>query len=524
MRGRVYTLFLAISVIAALVACEARVSPVPTATALPTQPVTLTALPSATTGAPTVTPGATSTITPGSPEPTLVPPTMTEMSSSPTPVPPSPTSGVVIDYFRAGVEVADPGETITLEWRWSGGTEATIYHLLPSGQLGEPWWDVGPSGSLDYTISPQARNYDRFVLFVYDDDGLVAQETIEIVLRCPDKWFFDPAPDICPAGPPVITDGAEQTFQRGVMLWSRAEDRIYVLFDDGKYPKWQSYEDTFDEGQDPPSDSSLEPPAELRQPMRGFGLVWRERPSVRDRLGWAVEPETGYETAIQRTSRFKYNDTYIRALDGGVWRLGPERSEWEHISSAESKAIATPPSGMPAPSAVPTVECEILPEGGFRAIWQSAPVLRAALGCPTSLHPRIEPAAWEVRTAYQSFQHGEMIWSDRIGWYEQPVVYVLYGDGTYQRFEDTYDPDADSFSGDRTPPPGLFEPVAGFGKAWREEGGVRDALGWATMEEVPGEGRFQMFLGGEMVWIRQTDRTYVFSGDSVRVFDVSFDG
>jgi hypothetical protein len=44
----------------------------------------------------------------------------------------------VIHTFHASVAVADPGDTITLTWRWSGGGEATIYHVLPSGQLGTP--------------------------------------------------------------------------------------------------------------------------------------------------------------------------------------------------------------------------------------------------------------------------------------------------------------------------------------------------------------------------------------------------
>jgi hypothetical protein len=204
-------------------------------------------------------------------------------------------------------------------------------------QLSEPYWTVGRSGSQAYTIPSQARNHEDFVLFVHDAQGLAAQQTLEIELRCPDEWFFEPAPDICPAGPPLVTDGAEQHFQRGVMLWNRAEDRIYVLFDDDLSPDWHAYEDKFDEGEDPESDPSIEAPAGLYQPIRGFGMVWREHRSVRDRLGWAVEPESGYETAIQRTSYVKYNSTYIRALDGGVWRLGPEHSEWEHLSTGEER-------------------------------------------------------------------------------------------------------------------------------------------------------------------------------------------
>jgi len=115
-----------------------------------------------------------------------------------------------------------------------------------------------------------------------------------------------------------------------------------------------------------------------------------------------------------------------------------------------------------------------------------------------------------------------MIWSDQIGWYPQPVVYVFYDDTTYQRFEDTFDPAVDPVSGGETPPKGLVEPVLGFGKVWRDQPRVRQTLGWATAGETPGDGRFQMFSGGNMVWIGQTDQTYVFSDGMVYVFDIPF--
>jgi hypothetical protein len=69
----------------------------------------------------------------------------------------------------------------------------------------------------------------------------------------------------------------------------------------------------------------------LYQPQRGFGLVWREEPTIRDRLGWALATESGGDTAVQRTSYYKYNHTYLKALDGNVWHLFPERSDWEKL-------------------------------------------------------------------------------------------------------------------------------------------------------------------------------------------------
>jgi hypothetical protein len=61
-------------------------------------------------------------------------------------------------------------------------------------------------------------------------------------------------------------------------------------------------------------------------------LVWRQNPTVRERLGWAIDEETGFETIVQHTTLYKYNSTYLRALDGNVWHLGPEMSSWEKIA------------------------------------------------------------------------------------------------------------------------------------------------------------------------------------------------
>jgi hypothetical protein len=127
----------------------------------------------------------------------------------------------------------------------------------------------------------------------------------------------------------VVSQAAEQHFERGVMIWIGEMNRIYVLYaDEISSPKWETYPDEWVDGQ-PEDDPELTPPEGLRQPVRGFGLVWRQSPRVRDRLGWAIDQEMGYETIVQHTTLFKYNATYIRALDGNVWYLGPERSTWE---------------------------------------------------------------------------------------------------------------------------------------------------------------------------------------------------
>ena len=70
------------------------------------------------------------------------------------------------------------------------------------------------------------------------------------------------------------------------------------------------------------------------------------------------------------------------------------------------------------------------------------------------------------------WQRGAMIWPDHMGWYAQPVVYVLHADSTYQRFADTFDAAVDPIGGGETAPNGLVEPIYGFGKVWLDEPGV----------------------------------------------------
>jgi hypothetical protein len=236
----------------------------------------------------------------------------------------------VILQFEANVTEADPGDTISLTWQTNHAEDVTLFHLLPTGQFGQ-FWEVEAAGTMTYTISTSARNESHFVLTAVNSEAVMVQATVVITLTCPDSWFFGPAPDVCPAAPALISAGAEQPFEHGFILWVEESGLIYVLFGDGQQPQWQVYVDEWQEG-DPIEDPGLEPPSGLYQPQRGFGLVWREQPQVRERLGWALMPEVGYETAVQATSYPKYNHLYILAADNQVWRLGPESSEWEKFN------------------------------------------------------------------------------------------------------------------------------------------------------------------------------------------------
>lgn len=100
----------------------------------------------------------------------------------------------------------------------------------------------------------------------------------------------------CPRTEAIIVAAAQQPFENGLMLWREDVNVIYGLRPD---QTWFFTGDTWREGVDPSEDPALAPPAGLYQPVRGFGKVWRERPGLRETLGWATAEEQGFTAVIQ---------------------------------------------------------------------------------------------------------------------------------------------------------------------------------------------------------------------------------
>ena len=93
---------------------------------------------------------------------------------------------------------------------------------------------------------------------------------------------------------------AEQIFERGRMFWLQPTAQIWVMVLTGEgVGDWYVYEDFFREG-DPEFDPGIVPPDEdLKQPIRGFGRLWRENRNVREQLGWATTDEFGFVTRYE---------------------------------------------------------------------------------------------------------------------------------------------------------------------------------------------------------------------------------
>ncbi len=147
--------------------------------------------------------------------------------------------------------------------------------------------------------------------------------------------------------------------------------------------------------------------------------------------------------------------------------------------------------------------CGSLPGGTLGAIYQGDATIAAGLGCPLAAAPSA------VGSAYQPFQNGVMIWVASLGTGSTPAIYALYNNGTYQRFNDTWQEGVDPASGGASPPSGLLEPVRGFGKVWRDNASARDVLGWALSGESGGTSQVLAFERGEMLSVPQAGQTYI---------------
>ncbi|MBK9123404.1 MAG: hypothetical protein IPM16_09840 [Chloroflexi bacterium] len=128
------------------------------------------------------------------------------------------------------------------------------------------------------------------------------------------------------------------------------------------------------------------------------------------------------------------------------------------------------------------------PPGGFAAVYAADPVLASQIGCSVG-GPLSYPAA------VQRFERGMMIY---VG--ESPAaVYVLYNTGNFSHYNDTWVDGVDPVSGGEIPPPGLFEPIRGFGKVWRSFPDVRNGLGWAIENEAGTSATVLAFNAGKMI-------------------------
>jgi hypothetical protein len=103
----------------------------------------------------------------------------------------------------------------------------------------------------------------------------------------------------------------------------------------------------------------------------------------------------------------------------------------------------------------------------------------------------------QIQVAEQVYENGRMMWVQPVG---EIWVMVIEEDGVGQwiRYTDTFDEATDPETDpDIVAPEGFIQPERGFGKLWRENPEIRDALGWAITPEFGYISQYEYYPGGE---------------------------
>jgi len=282
---------------------------------------------------PTVQPTATPAAIPTEARtetPSVTLPTATEQPAAPE---------LDILSFTIDVEDIATGKQLTFNWQTTGAVRGTIW----SGTSHRFFqaWSVPSNGTLTVELAGTFYRNPEMMLMAYDAAGDHVSESVMVEWACEYKYFFTPAPAACPRYEASDTWAAEQLFEHGRMIWLEEihgkdftlQHLILVLYDNGAY---EYYEDVWNEDM-PESDPAIVPPMELLQPIRGFGKIWRENTDVRDRLGWATDPEQGFTTTWQEQigESIGQSKAFVCVLSGQIAQINSwdvRTGDWKFLA------------------------------------------------------------------------------------------------------------------------------------------------------------------------------------------------
>ena len=112
---------------------------------------------------------------------------------------------------------------------------------------------------------------------------------------------------------------------------------------------------------------------------------------------------------------------------------------------------------------------------------------------------RIVIADIRIEQAEQAFENGRMFYLQP----NQEIWVMINTDddtaGVWTRHRDTWSEDLPETDPSIVPPEeDLYQPIRGFGKLWRENPAVREALGWALEDEMGHVTDYAYYAGGEV--------------------------
>ncbi len=260
------------------------------------------------------------------------------------------------------------------------------------------------------------------------------------VLRVPGAASPTPAPLVQTPGGTFGANANYLAFENGFMIFRQDQGPIYVFSNTNSsvrsYPLSQW-------GNLPiPSSPPDQPPSGRFRPGSGFGRLWHNVIDVRLATGWATqERETGYSIFFQTPA---FGSFFTLTLpDGRIVRVDPVAGTWSALTSTATMTA----TGQPLLSTGAT----------FRTFERGFMVWRADTG--------------EIRVYVGDGARGQL---------------TVYANSAYATLP---------LVGGFTAPPGLSVPTNGFGRIWRNDPGVRTAIGYAT----GGEAGYTMSLIGSVI-------------------------
>lgn len=264
--------------------------------------------------------------------------TTTKVASSSISVTPSSTAIVpkIILFTVAPTTTHSLGEKMSMAWQ-AQGTQAKLcpYILTLSGPSAQEQAcsNVPLVGTKTITITQNDLDWNGIMLQV--TSGTASdQSTISISLGCEGlyNWFFRNPPTRCPGAAPITSPAAAQYFERGMMIWMKQPDRFYVFYNENPQAfEWIEAPYRFKPGASADKRVGETPPFGLLEPVSGFGQLWRGEiegvQNVRQRLGWAREPEFDFNTEFQCerfSATFRLWTCYLQSPNGKLLVLGPD--------------------------------------------------------------------------------------------------------------------------------------------------------------------------------------------------------
>jgi serine/threonine-protein kinase len=155
----------------------------------------------------------------------------------------------------------------------------------------------------------------------------------------------------------------------------------------------------------------------------GFAMLREQNEIVRTRLGCPAQPIQGGAGTLAEQP-FQHGSMLYFEPREAIWVfIGVERGIWYRFDQATLASTPTPTPAEPPQAGL------YVPVRGFGLVWAYNEEIRTQLGYGTA------PEAGLFEGAYQQFTGGTMLYS-ATGLGRGKTLYVLYADGTFERYDD----------------------------------------------------------------------------------------